>query len=131
MNLAIEADHGAATVGEFVQVLLPKDDGTRGAQAADDFGIFSGNPVFVLRAGGGGERAGGVEKIFESDGNALERAAVGSALNFLFGATGVSERGIGRYCNECIELRIQVFDAGETIAREFYGGDCAAADLLA
>jgi hypothetical protein len=48
----------------------------------------------------------------------VERAAVISAVDFLFGAAGVSERGVGEDGDEGIQFGIELVDAGETVARE-------------
>ena len=91
VDLAKETDHGAATVGKLVQVLLAYNDCAGRTQAADDFGVFRGNAVFEEFAGGGGADAGGIDDVFESDGNAVQRAAVVATLDLLLGAAGLIE----------------------------------------
>jgi len=102
-------------------------------QAAHDFGVFLWNATFEwcaeLCAGGGGADSGNINNIFESDGNAVERAAPFSAENFLLGTPGLVESGIGRDRDEGVERWVELVDAREAIAGKFNGRDGAVANF--
>ncbi len=128
---AKETDHRAAAVGEFVQVLFAEDDRSGSAQAAHDFGVFLWNAIFELGASGGGPGAGGINKVFEPDRDAVEWAAVVTAVDFPLGAVRLIERGVGENGDEGVEFRVELLDVGEAIACHFDGGDGFLADFLA
>ncbi len=82
-------DVAGAADGELVEVELADDDGSGEFEAADDVGVFGGDAVAEHGAGSGGAGAGGVDVVFERDGNAVEWAA--EFAGFLF---GVEFRGL-------------------------------------
>ncbi len=92
-----------------MQVLFAKNDRAGVAQAAHNFGVFGRNPVFEECAGGGGADAGGIENIFEPDGDAVERAAVITAEDFLLSAGGPVNRGVSEDGDERVKLRVDRF----------------------
>ena len=61
----------------------------------------------------------------------MERTAVVFAVDFLFGATGVSERGVGEDGDEGVQFGIEFFDADEAVVREVDGREGAVAELPA
>src|SRR5205823_3202658 len=65
-----------------------------------------------LRANRGSD-AGGVEAVLVHDRNAVQRAAVESALQLGVALARRGERGVGSDGDESIELRLQRFDLGQ------------------
>ena len=112
-----------------MQVLLAENDCARGAQTAHHFGILGGNAVLEERAGGGGGSAGGVDNIFQGEGNSMQRAPVAAAKYLVLGAARLVERGLGQNRDESVQAGIELFDADEAIAGQFDGRDSAGANF--
>src|SRR6267142_1002000 len=100
-------------------------------QAADDFGVFAGHEIFELRAGGGGADSGDIDNIFESDGDAVKGAEIGSTKDFPLRKTGPFKSRFGCHRDVGVEQRIELFDEHEAVVREFNGRDFAVANFSA
>ncbi len=102
-----------------MQILFPQEHRTGCFQAANHFRVFHGNPVFEQQAGGGGANAGGVDQVLEGERNAVQRPAPVAAPDLGFGLAGLRQGGLCSYGNECIQLRIELFDSGQAGGRKF------------
>ena len=61
-------------------------------------------------------------EIFERDGNAVQRPAIGSGPQLLFRLPGLFEREIAGHCDEAVQLAVQGFDTIEASIGELDGG---------
>src|SRR5258708_37847407 len=113
MNLTEEADHRTAAVGELMKILLAQNDCAGATQAADNFGVFSGNAVLEQRAGGGGADSSGIENVFQSGGNAVQGPEIGSAVDFALGDTGSFKSGFRCDRGVCVKPGGELFDEGQ------------------
>ena len=99
-----------------------------GFQAADHFGVFRRDAVFVDGAGGGGADARGVDAVLDADGNAVQRAAEASGGLFFRQRFGLRERFLAQDGDPRVGLGIPRLDGretgfGEIERREFFGAD--------
>ena len=100
------------------------------AQLVVDGAIVFGDVVGEdLRAASGAD-AFGLEVVFERVRNAVERATIDAASEFVVGAAGLCEREIFSDGDERVEAGLLGFDAAERLPRQFNGGDFAGAQLL-
>src|SRR5208337_974833 len=131
VDLAKEADHRTAAIGEFMQVLLAQNDGARAAETPDNFGVFSRSAIFEQRAGCGGEGSGGIDDVFQSDGNAMQRATAVSAEDFSLRPPGLVESRLGVDCDIGVERWVKLLDEHQAVLGEFDGREIAVAKLSA
>ncbi len=125
------AHHRTAAVGKLVQILFSQQHRAGSFQAANDFGVFRGDPIFEQRTGSGGADAGGVDQILERERNAVQRAAPVAAPNLGFGLACLRQRGLRGHGNECIQSRIQLLDACQALGRQLDRRDRALAEQFA
>ena len=85
-------------------------------------GIVVGNPVLQYRRMTGGTNSLGRVEIFERDGNAVQRPAVGSGSQLLFRLPGLFEGEVAGEGDEAVQLAVQGIDTIETGIGEFDGG---------
>lgn len=118
---------GGAAEGEFVEVELAEEDGASLGEAAGDFGVFGGDTIVEDGAGAGGADAGGVDVVFESDGNAVEGTADTAGGNFGIGRAGSGEGLLAEDGDESVDLGVVSVDAGEAGFSEGGRGERAVA----
>ncbi len=118
-----------------MHVLLAENDCAPSAQAADHVGVFGGNAVFLRRAeqgaGGGRGDSGNINNVFESDGDAVQRAEMLSVVDFPLGVTGAVKSGFGGDRNVSVERWIELLDARQAVVSEFNRRDIAIAEFQA
>lgn len=119
---------GGAAEGEFVEVEFAEQNGAGLGEAAGDLGVFGGDTVVEDGAGGGGADAGGVDVVFESDGNAVEGTADAAGGDFGISAAGGGEGLLAENSDEGVDLGIVSIDAGEAGFGEGRGGELAIAE---
>src|SRR5208282_5057405 len=91
----VGADRGESQSG--------RNAGARAAETPDNFGVFSRSAIFEQRAGCGGEGSGGIDDVFQSDGNAMQRATAVSAEDFSLRPPGLVESRLGVDCDIGVE----------------------------
>ena len=67
-------------VGEFVEIGFADEDGAGIFERGDDGGVFERKKIAKKFGAAGGAKAGGVEIVFQRDGDAVERAEVAAGL---------------------------------------------------
>jgi hypothetical protein len=113
-----------------VQVGFADEDGAGIFQGSDDGGILKRKKVAKEAGAARGAKAGGVEIVFERNGNAMKRAEVSAGFAARLGAKGgfgggcVFQGNFGIEREISVEARIQAADAvekesGELDGREF------------
>src|SRR3954447_10190032 len=75
-DLTVVSHDRTTAVREFVQVVLSQKDCTGVFQPAHHLGIFRGYSIFEQLTGGRGADSRDVDQVFETDGNAVQRAAI-------------------------------------------------------
>ncbi len=113
-----------------MQVLFSENHRACAVQAPDDFRVLIWNTVFEERAGRRGVNAGGIEDVLEPDWNAMERAAIFAAKNFLLGPPRLVKRRLGQDRNEGVQLRIELLNTIEALVRQFRGRDLPRANSV-
>ena len=113
-----------------MQVQLADDDRARSLQLPNQSGIFGRNSLAELIAGGGGANARGIEQVFQSDRNTVQRAAPVTGHDFGFGLARLVERQIAGDGDERVENRIQPLDTREALACKFNRREPAGANLF-
>ena len=130
MDRAEVSHRGASAVSEFVQIQLAEQDGARVFQTARDFGVCPGNAIFKELARAGGADAGGIDVVFQGDGNAVKRPAPFAAPLLVLHLARLRERLISRNSDVGINGRIQLLGSLEAGLGELDGRHGFGAELL-
>src|SRR3954447_8719784 len=113
------ADHAAATIGEFVEVGLADDDCASLKQLVDKWSIRGGEAVGEESRAGGGANSGDIDEVLERDWNAVKRAAVVAACDFIVGRSSLRECRFSHYGDKGVQRAVESSDAVETGLGEF------------
>ena len=120
-----------AAQGELVHGQLAQQHSASGFQPGRGGGVLGGHPIGVNPGACGRAYAGGVIKVFESDGNAVERPLV-AASNYLgFGGAGLLQRLVRQKGDKGMEPVVGGFNSVQEGPGELYRRELPAADEFA
>ena len=120
-HLAVVADHRAAAVGAFMQILLSQQNCSSFFQTPNDFRILGRDPVFEQSAGGGGANAGGIDQVFHRQRDSMQRSTPVSAQDLSFGSLCLRKSQLRGYGDEGIQRGVESFDLREAVLRQLHG----------
>ena len=95
MRVTRIAGSSGAVEGEFGGDGLAEDDRAGGFQALHDFGIHGWAPAGKRRRAAFGGKAGGVDDVFDADGDTVQRTERLAGGAGRIGCFGLSEREVG------------------------------------
>src|SRR5262249_43817148 len=107
-------DHRAASVSKLVHVELAEEHRPSAFEPADDFSILRWNSVLEHTARGGGSDTRGVNEVFQSDRNSVERALPPAALDIRLGTPRLGQRRTRGDGDESVELGVELVDPAQT-----------------
>ncbi len=99
--------------GERAEREFGDENRARGMQALRDGGVFGGNAIAERFGPIGGANASGVEQVFCTPWDAVERTTVVSGGNLLVGLAGLREREFAGESDDAVELGIEALQAVE------------------
>jgi hypothetical protein len=119
---------GGGAPGEFVGVRLPEQDRARLAEHGGHGRIAFRDTAAENGRAGGRFDACGVVQVLESDGDAVERAAVDAGPELFLCVRSVGKGPLGRHQDEGVQPGIEPRNPVEAGAGELGGGEFAALD---
>ena len=99
-----------------MQIVLAQNYRARLPQAPHHFGVLRRNAIFEESAGRGRARSGGINQIFQCNGNPMQRPAPLPARDFDFRGPRLPQRRISSHGNKSIQRGIQLLDSFQASA---------------
>jgi len=120
-----------AAQGELVHGQLAQQHGAGGFQPGVGGAIVKGHPVGVNPGSRGCAYAGSVIKVFESDGNAVERPLVAASYYLGLGGAGLLQRLVWQKGNEGMEPIVGGFNSVQECPGQLHRRQLPEADEFA
>ena len=128
VHMAVVGVLAGGAIGELVHIQLAQQDGPGLAESGGHSAVLGGYEGVEDAGAGGGADAASVEEVFQSHGDAVERAAVAPGADVALGLPGGGQGLVGQQGDEGVQPRLGGSDTGQVGLDDFDGRDFAIAD---
>ena len=119
MNIAEKTDQRTPAISELMQIVLTQNHSPACRNRRTTSASSAGTRSLKKRAGRRCARPRGIDQVFQSNRNPVQRPAPFPAQDFLFRSPRLCQRGLGAHCNKGIQRGIKFLDAIQTSASQF------------
>src|SRR5256885_57688 len=120
-------------VGELVEIGFAENDRASGLELCDDVRVTIWNEVLQKLCAGGGANSGGMDIVFQRNGNSMKRTAIATRFaagrrQFRFGFFGLVQSKFRRDGEIGVQFGIVAVNAREEMFGQLYGREFSRAE---